>query len=96
MKKRTVTVLMAAATIIAMTTTSCKKSYSCECVTTYTDGAGDSWTLTKIDPIDEKMKDKQASAACAATQDQMKYVNDDLNADPTGPYVDITSTCKVK
>ncbi len=76
--------------------TSCKKSYSCECVTTYTDGNGSEVTLTQVKAMDEKMKDAQASASCKETEAQMNYVNDDLNADPNGTYADISSACSVK
>ena len=84
------------ALMTGLTFTSCKKSYSCECKTTYTDGNGDPITLTSIEPLSEKMKDKQATSACNATAAQMKVVNDDLNADPTGVYEDLTTTCAVK
>ncbi|MBP6755759.1 MAG: hypothetical protein KA210_06400 [Bacteroidia bacterium] len=76
--------------------TSCKKSYSCECKTTYTDGNGDVITLTQTSPLSEKMKEKQASASCKESQTQMSYVNADLNTDPTGPYEDIATTCAIK
>jgi hypothetical protein len=76
--------------------TSCKKVYSCECKTTYTDGNSDLITLTQVKSIDEKMKEKQATASCKESEEQMNYVNNDLNEDPTGPYTDIKSTCALK
>ena len=78
------------------TFTSCKKAYSCECKTTYTDGNGDGISLTQVSALDEKMKEKQATSSCKESQTQMNAVNADLNADPTGPYEDIASTCIVK
>jgi hypothetical protein len=82
--------------ISAAFTTSCKKSYGCECKTTYTDGNGDLITLTQTKAIDEKMKEKQATASCTESEAQMTYVNNDLNADPTGSYEDIKTTCILK
>jgi hypothetical protein len=94
---RKITSICAGVALMAgLTFTSCKKSYSCECNTSYTDGNGDQITLTKIEPLSEKMKDNQASSACNATAAQMKVVNDDLNADPTGVYEDLKTTCTVK
>lgn len=96
MKKKSIIIMTAMSAIIALTSISCKKSYSCECVTTYTDGAGNFQYVTKIQPISEKMKDRQASAACSVSQEQMNTVNNDINTDLTGPYYDISSTCAVK
>jgi hypothetical protein len=93
MKKVLLSVLVLAS---ISTFTSCKKSYSCECKTTYTDGNGDVITLTQTSPLSEKMKEKQASASCKESQTQMSYVNADLNTDPTGPYEDIATTCAIK
>jgi hypothetical protein len=93
MKKLLLSVLVLAS---VSTFTSCKKSYSCECKTTYTDGAGDANTLTQVSSLSEKMKEKQATASCKESQTQMNSVNADLNADPTGPYFDIATTCAVK
>ena len=78
------------------TFTSCKKSYSCLCVTSYTDDNGDPQTLLVTSPLSEKMKEKQASSSCDATEAQMNYVNADLNADPTGPYEDIATICAIE
>lgn len=94
---RKITGICASVALMAgLTFTSCKKSYSCECKTTYTDGNGDVVTLTAIEPLSEKMKDKQANSACNATAAQMKVVNNDLNSDPTGVYEDLATTCTVK
>ena len=76
--------------------TSCKKDYSCECVTTYTDGNGDPVTITKTESMNAKMKLSQASESCMVTEEQMNHVNDDLNTEPTGMYEDLLSTCSVK
>lgn len=89
--------IIAAIVVASMSTvTSCKKSYSCECKTTYTDGNFDQITLTQVNSISEKMKEKQATASCKETQEQMNVVNNDLNEDPTGSYFDIKSTCALK
>ena len=42
------------------------------------------------------MKEKQATATCKESQTQMNSVNADLDADPTGPYFDLATTCAVK
>lgn len=76
--------------------TSCKKAYSCECVTTYTDTTGTAITLTQVKSIDEKMKEKQAESTCNQSEDQMNYVNDDLNSDTNGIYEDLNTTCALK
>ena len=78
------------------TFTSCKKSYSCVCVTSYTDDNGDPQTLSVNSPFSEKMIEKQASSSCDATETQMNSVNADLNADPTGPYEDIATICDIE
>jgi hypothetical protein len=93
MKKIVLSALLLASMSVV---TSCKKTYSCECKTTYTDGNSDVITLTQVKSIDEKMKEKQATASCKESEAQMNYVNDDLNADPTGSYYDINSTCAIK
>ncbi len=93
MKKIVLSALLVTSVFVV---TSCKKSYSCECKTTYTDGNFDQITLTQVKSIDEKMKEKQATASCKESETQMNYVNDDLNADPTGTYYDIKSTCTLK
>jgi hypothetical protein len=93
MKKLVIAVIVVAS---MSTITSCKKSYSCECKTTYTDGNGDLMILTSVNSLSEKMKEKQATASCKETQDQMNVVNNDLNEDPTGTYADIKSACALK
>lgn len=92
MKKVLLSVLFLAS---ISTITSCRKSYSCVCVTSYTDDNGDPQTLLVTSPLSEKMKEKQASSSCDATETQMNYVNADLNADPTGTYYDITTICDI-
>jgi len=90
-------VLFSALLLAGLSTfTSCKKAYSCECKTTYTDGNGDAITLTQVSALDEKMKEKQATSSCKESQTQLNVVNADLNADTAGTYDDIKSTCLVK
>ena len=92
MKKVLLSVLFLAS---ISTITSCRKSYSWVCVTSYTDDNGDPQTLLVISPLSEKMKEKQASSSCDATETQMNYVNADLNADPAGTYYDIATICDI-
>jgi len=93
MKKVLLSVLVLAS---ISTITSCQKSYSCVCVTSYTDDNGDPQTLLVNSPLSEKMKEKQASSSCDATETQMNSVNADLNADPSGPYDDIATICDIE
>lgn len=83
--------------IIAVSSTviSCKKSYSCDCRTTYTDNKNIVRSLTKSEPISARMKYRQAEASCNQTEYQMNAVNANLNTDPFGKYYDITSICAV-
>ena len=91
MKKVLLSVLFLAS---ISTITSCGKSYSCVCVTSYTDDNGDPQIVSKSSPFSEKMREKQASSSCDATETQMNSVNEDLKA--AGTYTDIGTVCDIE
>ena len=65
-------ITLLAAVVIAASFASCKKSYSCECKFTATDpSTGEKYTKTETQAISEKMKEKQAAAACNQTAKQV-------------------------
>ena len=90
-------VLFSALLLAGLSTfTSCKKAYSCECKTTYTDGDGDAMTLTQVSSLDEKMKESQADASCAQTEEQMNAQNAAIVADDNNDYDAMVTACEVK
>lgn len=65
-------ITLLAAVLIAASFASCKKSYSCECKMTVTDpSTGEKYTKTETQAMSEKMKEKQAAAACNQTAKQV-------------------------
>lgn len=72
MKMRKTTLLMLV--IIASIFTSCKKTYSCSCSSSFSVGA-EAFNTVKTDTYSEKMKEKQAKAACKDTETKLLYTN---------------------
>lgn len=91
-------VVFSALLLAGLTTmTSCKKAYSCECVTNVETENGDPYTTSKIVSLDQKMKEKQAVAACDQTSSQIAAQNQEIiNNDPNEEYVSMTTVCSVK
>jgi hypothetical protein len=93
MKKLFITAMVIAS---VSSITSCKKVYSCECVTTV-DISGVTETTTEVIELTEKMKEKQAESACNQSEDQMNSLNDELVADTDNvSYDDLNTTCSLK
>ena len=89
--------VIAAIVLASMSTiTSCRKSYSCECVTAYTDDNGDINVVSEVISIGEKMKEKQAGATCDQTEIQMNKVNDDLELNVANNISDASTACDLK
>lgn len=77
--------------------TSCKKSYSCECVTqglTSTNVIIN--PITKVVAISEKMKEKQADASCTQTEDQMNALNTEIVNKSNSDYTMLETVCGIK
>lgn len=78
--------------IAAISLASCKKSYSCSCTTKAT-GQGFNEEVTSSNSYSEKMKEKQAKAACANSQTAVKATADKAY---NGTGASVTTTCEVK
>ena len=76
--------------------TSCKKVYSCECSTVATTINNDVLTTSKVYSLDEKMKESQADASCAQTEEQMNAQNAAIVADDNNDYDAMVTACEVK
>ena len=84
---------------IAATFTSCKKSYSCECTSSFTETGYGTYSETTIDAYSEKMKEKQAIAACKETESKLSYANAGHAEDIeylTGDITTVSTSCEVK
>ncbi|MCD6017547.1 MAG: hypothetical protein K0S53_668 [Bacteroidetes bacterium] len=84
--------------LIASSLPSCKKQYTCECTTMYSI-SGQSSTETTGDTYSEKMKEKQADAACDETEAKLSKASKDHAADVeyfSGETTTATTTCKLK
>jgi hypothetical protein len=90
-------VVLSALLLAGLTTmTSCRKVYSCECSTVATTFNNDVLTSTKIFSLDEKMKEGQADASCAQTEEQMNAHNAAIVADENNDYDAMVTACDVK
>jgi hypothetical protein len=90
-------VVLSALLLAGLTTmTSCKKVYSCECSTVVTTINNDVLTSTEIFSLDEKMKEAQADASCAQTEEQMNAQNAAIVADDNNDYDAMVTACDVK
>lgn len=89
MKTKTMIAIIAS----ALTIVSCKKNYSCECVSKLTDpSSGATMTKTETQPINAKLSSKQATASCNQTA---KQVTENLYYYGDGTY-NVTTNCDVK
>jgi hypothetical protein len=90
-------VVLSALLLAGLTTmTSCKKVYSCECSTLATTINNDVLTTSKVYSLDEKMKESQADASCAQTEEQMNAQNAAIVADDNNDYDAMVTACEVK
>lgn len=90
-------VVLSALLLAGLTTmTSCKKVYSCECSTVASTFNNDVLTSKEIFSLDEKMKEAQADASCAQTEEQMNAQNAAIVADENNDYVTMVTACEVK
>ncbi|MEI8136059.1 MAG: hypothetical protein WCH21_01915 [Bacteroidota bacterium] len=90
-------VVLSALLLAGLTTmTSCKKVYSCECSTLATTINNDVLTITKVYSLEQKMKEKQADASCAQTEEQMNAQNAAILADVNNDYDAMVTVCDVK
>lgn len=95
MKKTTLLLLIAT----AATYSSCKKSYSCECTSSFTETGYGTYSETTIDTYSEKMKEKQAKAACKETESKLSYANAGHAEDIeyfSGDITTVSTSCVVK
>ena len=90
-------VVLSALLLAGLTTmTSCKKVYSCDCSTVATTINNDVLTTSKVYSLDEKMKESQADASCAQTEEQMNAQNAAIVADDNNDYDAMVTACEVK
>lgn len=90
-------VVLSALLLAGLTTmTSCKKVYSCDCSTVATTINNDVLTTSKVYSLDEKMKESQADASCAQTEEQMNAQNAAIVADDNNDYDAMVTVCEVK
>ena len=93
-------ILLIAVFVVSGMAISCKKSYSCACRTIFTVSGSDPETLTRVEPLTEKMTKKQAKAACAQAEKQMSdnntIINYGLSSPSSGVEVTVLSTCSLQ
>lgn len=83
---------------------SCKKSYTCDCVTTEVISSNSSTQTLKYNnsstPYSEKMNEKQAKSACQHEQDELVATYNALmtnnGTQPADPQDVVTVSCNLK
>jgi hypothetical protein len=77
---------------MALLFASCKKQYSCQCSTTFERDGYYPYTVSSVEPIDQKTSKKRAEQICANAEKQMYKNNDDY----ASPSETLSTSCAVK
>ncbi len=85
---------------LIMSVTSCKKTYTCECVTTSTYGSGVAPSINKstVKEYSAKMSEKQAQAACDHEAETIKSTFDNSFTEngSTSNFANVSTDCELK
>jgi hypothetical protein len=93
MKKIVLSALLLASMSVV---TSCKKTYSCECVTTIKGkGTTFSESVTSVNQYTEKMKESQAKSACSVAENEASIKDGLINSEASLVYTSSTF-CDIK
>lgn len=94
---KTLLIVLSALTISILP--SCKKTYGCECKSTFTIANNGTYTETTVDNYSEKMKEDQAKSACSETETKLKKANSDHAKDIeflSGNASSASTSCTIK